>query len=117
MRYVLCILWLATASLALPGCVGEEPAAVPTRAPVPPTVARPVLEIPSAVPSPSPSAVAGGQTYTVRDGDSLSSIAGQVYGDASEWRVIFEANRDQLNSPEALRVGMAIRIPPRPRPS
>ncbi len=113
MRLALCILWLTTVSLALTGCVGEEPATVPTRAPVPPTVARPVLVSLSSVPSPSPSAVSGAQTYTVRAGDTLTSIASQVYGDATVWRIIFEANRDQMNSPEALRVGMAIRIPPR----
>ncbi len=115
MRRILCTLWLATFSLTLNGCVGEEPAAVPTRAPIPPTVARAPLASPSVVPSPSPSPAPTGQTYTVRPGDTLSSIANQVYGDASEWRVIFEANRDQMNSPEALRAGMTIRIPPRPR--
>ncbi len=117
MRRVLCTLWLAAFSLTLTGCVGEEPAATPTRALPPATVSRPPLATPSAVPSPSPSAVPTAQTYTVRQGDTLTSIASQVYGDASLWRDIFEANRDQLSSPEALRAGMTIRIPPRPRQS
>lgn len=117
MRHVLWTILLVTVSLSMVRCVGEEPAAAPTRAPVPPTVARPPLVSPSAVPSPSPSALPGAQSYTVRPGDTLTSIAAQVYGDAGEWRRIFEANRDQMASPEALRVGMTIRIPDLPRSS
>jgi nucleoid-associated protein YgaU len=116
MRRVLCTLWLAALSFALTGCLGEEAPAIPTRAPVVPTVVRAVLANPSPSPSPSPSPLPGSQTYTVRSGDTLSSIAAQVYGDAGEWRAIFEANRDQMQSPEGLRVGMTIRIPPRGRP-
>jgi nucleoid-associated protein YgaU len=116
MRCVLCALWLATLGMTLASCVGEDTPAVPTRAPAVATVARPPLANPSPVPSPSPSPLPAAQTYTVRPGDTLSSIAGQVYGNAGEWRRIFEANRDQLNSPEGLRVGMTIRIPALPRP-
>jgi nucleoid-associated protein YgaU len=116
MRRILCTLWLATLGLTIAGCVGEEPPPVPTRAPVIPTVARPPLANPSPLPSPSPSPLPAAQTYTVRPGDTLSSIAAQVYGEAGDWRLIFEANRDQLGSPEGLRAGMTIRIPPRPRP-
>ena len=52
-------------------------------------------------------------TYTVRKGDSLWSIAKQpeVYGKASGWRRIFDANRDQLKSPDSLRPGMTLKIP------
>ena len=106
----LCVLIVV---LVVSSCVAED-APQRTAAPAPaPTVARPPLAttVPSA--SPSPSAVAEGRTYTVRSGDTLSSIAAQVYGDASAWRPIFEANRDRLTSPEALQVGGVLRIPPR----
>lgn len=117
MRRVLCTLWLVACTLSLASCVAEETVAIPTRAPSPPTVVRPALAQPSPSPSPSPSPLPIAQTYTVRPGDTLSSIAAQVYGDATLWRGIFEANRDQLTSPEALRAGMTLRIPRREQTS
>jgi LysM repeat protein len=50
----------------------------------------------------------GGDTYTVRSGDTLSEI-GQKHGVA--WRDIFEANRDQLDDPDKIRPGQKLRIP------
>lgn len=115
--------WLAILLLsvtAISGCVDETPAPA-TAVPLQPTVARPALATPAPVtPSPAPlvSAVPsippGGRTFTVREGDTLSTIAGQIYGDAGQWRVIFEANRDQLSSEDQLRVGQILRVPPLP---
>ncbi|MBI1367756.1 MAG: LysM peptidoglycan-binding domain-containing protein [Planctomycetes bacterium] len=58
-----------------------------------------------------------GQTKTVlvQPGDTLSHIAVRVYGKASLWRVIFEANKAELESPDALKVGMKLTIPPKPK--
>lgn len=50
----------------------------------------------------------GGETYTVKSGDTLSAI-GQRLGVA--WRDIFEANRDQLNDPDKIQPGQNLRIP------
>ena len=52
-------------------------------------------------------------TYVVKKGDTLWSIAAspQIYGDATKWRSLFEANRDLLRSPDRLRSGMTLRIP------
>lgn len=50
-------------------------------------------------------------TYTVQAGDTLSRISSRVYGTPHRWAEIFEANRDQLPSPNALRVGQVLRIP------
>ena len=50
----------------------------------------------------------GGDTYTVKSGDTLSEI-GQKHGVA--WRDIFEANRDQLDDPDKIRPGQKLRIP------
>lgn len=62
--------------------------------------------------------VDGGQdfedTYQVRRGDTLSSIAADLYGDATAWRRIFEANSDILDSPEDLIPGMVLKVPARP---
>jgi LysM repeat protein len=51
------------------------------------------------------------QTYTVQKGDTLSEIAQKFYGKASEYRRIFEANRDQLSDPDKIRVGQVLKVP------
>ncbi len=52
-------------------------------------------------------------TYVVQRGDSLWSIAAkpEVYGKATRWRRIFDANRDLLASPDRLKAGMVLQIP------
>jgi nucleoid-associated protein YgaU len=49
--------------------------------------------------------------YQVRADDTLSRISAVVYGDASAWPRIFEANRDQLTTPDDLVLGMHLIIP------
>ena len=51
------------------------------------------------------------QTYTVAAGDSLSKIAKQFYGNANEYMKIFEANKDKLSDPNAIKVGQQLVIP------
>ena len=50
--------------------------------------------------------------YTVVAGDSLSKIAKREYGDASEWKRIFEANQDVLENPDKIYPGQKLKIPP-----
>jgi|GEM_PF-694452 len=50
-------------------------------------------------------------TYRVQEGDTLVSIARKLYGGGRRYRDIFEANRDQLTSPNALPVGVLLKIP------
>jgi nucleoid-associated protein YgaU len=59
--------------------------------------------------APPPSAAE--QTYTVVKGDSLSKIAKRVYGDAQQWRKIYEANKDQIKNPDLIHPGQTFRIP------
>ena len=54
----------------------------------------------------------GGQTYTVKSGDTLSKISKQYYGDANEYMRIFYANRDKLRDPDKIQVGQQLTIPP-----
>jgi len=49
--------------------------------------------------------------YMVRSDDTLSRISAKVYGDASAWRRIYEANRDVLATPDDLVLGMTLVIP------
>lgn len=53
------------------------------------------------------------ETYVVRRGDSLWSIAAkpEVYGKATRWRRIFDANRNQLSAPDRVKAGMILQIP------
>ena len=54
-----------------------------------------------------------GTTYTVKSGDSLSKIAKREYGDAAQWKRIFEANRDQIDNPDLIHPGQELKIPPK----
>ncbi len=47
--------------------------------------------------------------YTVKRGDSLSSIASKMYNDPAKWRII--ANENGLDDPRHLAIGMALNIP------
>ncbi|HUH29924.1 MAG TPA: LysM peptidoglycan-binding domain-containing protein [Rhodanobacter sp.] len=51
--------------------------------------------------------------YTVAAGDTLSKIAKQFYADASAWKHIFAANRDQLTDPDKIKPGQILKIPPK----
>jgi nucleoid-associated protein YgaU len=59
-------------------------------------------------------AVPAEQIYTVAAGDSLSKISKKLYGDANQWKRIFEANRDQLKNPDLIHPGQKLKIPPKP---
>jgi LysM repeat protein len=52
------------------------------------------------------------RTYKVKSGDSLSRIARQVYGDATLWPQLLEANKDVLgNDPGHLVKGQILVVP------
>ena len=53
----------------------------------------------------------GAQTYTVAKGDTLSKIAKQFYGDAKQWKKIFEANSDSIKNPDLIHPGQVLKIP------
>lgn len=61
-----------------------------------------------------PATTPAAREYTVRDGDSLSAISQRMYGSVKYVDLIFEANRDVLKSPDAVRAGQKLRIPPKP---
>ncbi len=56
--------------------------------------------------------VSGNQgNYTVQAGDYLGKIALNLYGDASKWSNIYEANRSILKNPNDLQPGQVLVIP------
>lgn len=54
---------------------------------------------------------AGGRSYTVKSGDTLSKIAKEQYGEAGEYNRIFEANRNILSDPDEIQPGQVLSIP------
>jgi ABC-type amino acid transport substrate-binding protein/phage tail protein X len=72
------------------------------------TTDAPVLVEPVEAPPPA-------KDYVVQAGDTLSKIAGKVYGDVGPeaWHRIYDANRDLIGAnPSALKAGMKLTIPP-----
>ncbi len=59
--------------------------------------------------NPSSGGPGGGRQWTVKDGDSLQSIAYAEYGDCNRWRAIADANR--LEQVRRLRPGTTLEIP------
>ena len=51
------------------------------------------------------------KTYTVQAGDTLGKIAQEQYGDGSRWTEIYEANKDKIADPNAIKVGLELKIP------
>jgi len=107
-----------TATTAPPAASSASPAASP---------ARPALASPVASPSPglaasTPTAAAteasagggGGDTYEIQAGDTLATIAQQFYGDPTQWRRIYDANKDAIGAdPDKLKLGTKLTIPPK----
>ena len=53
------------------------------------------------------------QTHRIQDGDTLSKLAAKYLGSANREREIFEMNRDVLETPDLLPIGIDILIPSR----
>ena len=51
------------------------------------------------------------RTYTVKSGDTLSKIAKELYGDASQWKKIHAANADLIQDPDKIQVGWKLQVP------
>jgi LysM repeat protein len=84
----------------------------------PDIAARPTFVVssqpsPSASPSPAIRPVAtASDEYMVEAGDTLRSIAKQVYGDPVQWRRLYDANRETIGpDPDVLSAGTRLRVP------
>lgn len=74
--------------------------------PPPPKAAEPAPP-----PAPAPAPAAEPRIHEVQRGDTLGAIALKYYGKANLYMKIFEANRDQLDNPDLIKVGQKLRIP------
>lgn len=68
------------------------------------------INVDASLPQPS-TPVSVKQMYTVKPGDSLSKIAKQFYGNASDYMRIFDANKDRLGDPNKIQAGQELVIP------
>jgi len=48
---------------------------------------------------------------SVNDGGTLSGIAKMFYGDATKWKLIYEANQQLIKNPDKITDGMKLTIP------
>jgi LysM repeat protein len=55
----------------------------------------------------------GHRSYTVRPGDTLSSIARHEYGKAADWPAVWWANRHEVADPSLILAGQRLRLPGR----
>lgn len=53
----------------------------------------------------------GTRSYTVKAGDTLSKIAKELYGDASQWKKIQAVNADLIRDPDKIQPGWTLQIP------
>jgi hypothetical protein len=105
-----------------------SPAAKPKATPTPLAAAKasatPQKKAAAAAPSPVPTQPAAAApaapaaasseatTYTVQANDTLPSIAAQMYGDATKWTAIYDANRSTIGEdPNVLPAGAQLTIP------
>ena len=65
----------------------------------------------SAAPPQAATASPSSKTYTVKAGDTLSRIAKEYLGNASDYMKIFELNKDQLSDPDQIKPGQVLRLP------
>jgi len=50
-------------------------------------------------------------SYTVHQGDTLSSIAAHTYGKSADWPAVWWVNRHQVSNPNVLLVGQRLQLP------
>ncbi|MGB5833956.1 MAG: LysM peptidoglycan-binding domain-containing protein [Thiohalocapsa sp.] len=50
--------------------------------------------------------------YTVKEGDTLYSIARRIYGESGYWKVIYDANRNLIKDPVKLKLTWKLELPP-----
>jgi nucleoid-associated protein YgaU len=83
----------------------------PRDAGTPPPAAAPARSDQSLAPRRSTAAGANARMHTVQKGDTLYKLARQYYNDQSQWKKIYEANRNKIRNQNQLVVGTELVIP------
>jgi nucleoid-associated protein YgaU len=104
-----------TPTAAAGAAASAVPAGSPQRPPLASPAASPSVAASSAAtPTAGSPAEAGSESYEIQPGDTLATIAQQFYGDPTQWRRIYDANKDAIGAdPDKLKVGTKLTIPPK----
>lgn len=88
-------------------------AAAPAVPPAPAPPSAPAAAAAPPIPAPPAQVPLSAMTpYVVQPGDTLSRIAGRVYGDSKKWQPIYDANRSALpGGPQSVKVGQTLMVP------
>jgi len=90
-----------------------NPTVDPTRLRVGQELKLPPAETLEATTESVPDGPTGVKSYTIRPGDSLSTVAEEFYNDPTLWRTIYNFNRDKIGpNPNAIQAGMRLKVPP-----
>lgn len=89
--------------------VRTRPVVPATRPPAPTRIAPATRTPPPA--APTATVATGSRTHTVQQGDTLSKISLQYYGNRAKWRDIYAANRGVMKNESDLKAGMSLKIP------
>ena len=90
---------------------GAPPVMIEPAPPAPiarPKAEKPQFDKPAAEPAP-----AGAETYTIKAGDTLYTLAKRFYGDGKLWTRIADANKDKIKDVSRIPVGTTLTIPPK----
>jgi LysM repeat protein len=68
----------------------------------------------SARPDAASQAAAVSHTYTVRSGDTLSTISSQFYGTSGEWQWLYHVNQPAVSDPNRIYPGQELNVPADP---
>jgi len=92
-----------------------DPAELQATAPAPAMTAEtPMVEVEKPVPAvPAVPAQPSGETYAMKRGDTLYSLAKRFYGDGKLWTRIADANKDKIRDVTGIPVGTVLAIPPK----
>jgi len=89
---------------AAPGLPAPEPAAAPGDVVPPPNVKKAAPILIETLPG-------GARVYTVVQGDTLYGISVKVFGSPRHYERIYEANREKIEDPNTLRIGLKLALP------
>ncbi len=86
----------------------REAAAVPTRLVRPASLMSPARLMRAAHPK---SRTDSPRAYTVQPGDTLSGLAFRFYGQARDWRWLYQVNRSKIKTPNLIYPGQVLHVP------
>ena len=101
------------AAVAVPGGAAKSPVTVETMPPPPVAKPRPMTPAKPSGDNPPVADPAAGQSYEVKAGDTLYTLAKRFYGDGKLWTRIADANKDKIKDVSHIPIGTTLTTPPK----